>query len=64
MCAAWEQRIGQSVRSMEFDLDDPMLLWREDVLAEPRLLYDNITSDVDTHPRVREVHFDGSGDPA
>jgi cytochrome P450 len=30
---------------MEFDLDDPMLLWREDVLADPRLLYDRLRRD-------------------
>jgi cytochrome P450 family 144 len=36
---------GQSVRSMEFDLDDPMLLWREDVLADPRPLYDWLRRD-------------------
>jgi cytochrome P450 family 144 len=30
---------------MEFDLDDPMLLWREDVLADPRPLYDRLRRD-------------------
>jgi len=30
---------------MEFDFDDPMLLWREDVLADPRPLYDRLRCD-------------------
>jgi cytochrome P450 len=30
---------------MEFDLDDPMLLWREEVLADPRPLYDRLRRD-------------------
>jgi cytochrome P450 family 144 len=30
---------------MEFDLDDPMLLWRDDVLADPRPLYDRLRRD-------------------
>jgi cytochrome P450 family 144 len=30
---------------MEYDLDDPMLLWRDDVLADPRPLYDRLRRD-------------------
>jgi cytochrome P450 len=33
------------LRSVEFDLDDPMLLWRDDVLADPRPLYDRLRRD-------------------
>jgi hypothetical protein len=30
---------------MDFELDDPMLLWREDVQADPRPLYDRLRRD-------------------
>jgi cytochrome P450 len=35
----------QHVLAMAFDLDDPMLLWREDLQADPRPLYEQLRRD-------------------